>query len=136
MDLSTRGAYRSAAGGNMRKSVLSQAIQRDRSNFTILRLLLATMVVLGHFKLLVGIWPLDWPFNYPFVAVDCFFIVSGYLIASSFDRDGNLLRFFIRRIFRIYPLYVVVITTQAIILIALAPDFSAIDPKMLFRYMV
>lgn len=33
----------------------------------------------------------------------CFFIISGYLISESWERDPNLLRFFQRRLLRIMP---------------------------------
>ena len=73
------------------------------NNFTPLRLLLALLVVLGHFKAFVGIWSPTWPFNYAATAVDCFFVVSGYLVANSFDRDPNLFRFYTRRFFQNLP---------------------------------
>ena len=91
------------------------------NNFTPLRLLLAVMVVFGHFKAFVGVFSPDWPYNYSATAVDCFFVVSGYLVSNSFDRDPDLLRFYIRRFFRIYPLYLVVIVLQGFALAAIEP---------------
>lgn len=88
----------------------------DENNFTPLRLMLALLVVLGHFKAFTGIHSPDWPFNYAALAVECFFVVSGYLVANSFDRDPNLRRFFIKRLFRIYPLYITVVLAQTLIL--------------------
>src|SRR5690242_18309524 len=86
------------------------------NNFTPLRLLLALLVVLGHFQLLAGVSHPTWPFDYASAAVDCFFVVSGYLVSNSFDRDPNLQRFYIRRFFRIYPLYLAVVLAQTVIL--------------------
>jgi len=93
----------------------------EENNFTPLRLALALMVVLGHFKAFVGVFSPPWPFNYAAAAVECFFVVSGFLVSHSFDRDPDLKRFFIRRVMRIYPLYFVVILAQALILGSLAP---------------
>ena len=93
----------------------------EDNNFTILRLGLALMVVLGHFKGLVGVVNPDWPFSYAATAVECFFVVSGFLVTHSFDRDPDLKRFFIRRVLRIYPLYFVVIVVQTLTLASLAP---------------
>ncbi len=104
------------------------------NNFTILRLGLALLVVLGHFKLLSGIASPDWPFCYAATAVDCFFVVSGYLVTSSFDRDANLLRYGLRRLFRIYPLYVLIILAQTVLLGALQRD--GVHALSLLRYFV
>ncbi|MDE1968443.1 MAG: acyltransferase family protein, partial [Alphaproteobacteria bacterium] len=76
----------------------------DSNNFTAFRLLLALWVLLGHYKIFIGDFDPPWPFEYAMAAVDCFFVVSGYLVTSSFDRDSDFLRFYIRRFFRIYPL--------------------------------
>src|SRR5438128_2715548 len=91
------------------------------NNFTILRLVLALMVVFGHFHILAGAHAPPWPFNYAAAAVDCFFVVSGYLVSHSFDRDSDFQRFYLRRFFRIYPLYIVVVAVQTVILASLAP---------------
>jgi peptidoglycan/LPS O-acetylase OafA/YrhL/glycosyltransferase involved in cell wall biosynthesis len=91
------------------------------NNFTVLRLGLALLVVLGHFKLLNGVHSPDWPYSYAATAVECFFVVSGYLITNSFDQDPDLKRFFIKRICRIYPLYIAVVLAQTIVLSSLLP---------------
>jgi peptidoglycan/LPS O-acetylase OafA/YrhL len=90
-----------------------------QNNFSALRLLLALMVVFGHFKTLPGLSPADGWFGYGDLAVDAFFIVSGYLIAGSIDRQPHLLGFYVRRFFRIYPLYLVFILGQAAIMLLL-----------------
>ena len=91
------------------------------NNFTAFRLLLAVLVVFGHFQGFAGVKTFDWPFGYAAAAVDCFFVVSGYLVSASFDRDSNLFRFYVRRFFRIYPLYFAVIVLQTIALASMAP---------------
>jgi peptidoglycan/LPS O-acetylase OafA/YrhL/glycosyltransferase involved in cell wall biosynthesis len=93
----------------------------EDNNFTVLRLALALLVVLGHFKAFVGDFSPAWPYGYAAAAVECFFVVSGYLVTHSYDRDSSLRRFFIRRVMRIYPLYFVVISAQTLILGSLAP---------------
>ncbi|MBC7799191.1 MAG: acyltransferase [Gemmatimonadaceae bacterium] len=101
------------------------------NNFTPLRLTLALLVVLGHFQLLDGVASPPFPFNYASFAVDGFFVVSGYLVTSSFDRDPDLMRFYVRRLFRIYPLYLLVVLAQTALLGALSP---APEPLSLLRY--
>jgi peptidoglycan/LPS O-acetylase OafA/YrhL/glycosyltransferase involved in cell wall biosynthesis len=106
------------------------------NNFTALRLLLALMVVLGHFQLLNGVASPPWPFEYAGAAVDCFFVVSGYLVTNSFDRDSNFRRFYIRRFFRIYPLYVAVVAAQTLTLGLLEPSGLLANAGSLLRYFV
>ena len=82
---------------------------RAHNNFTVIRLVLACVVFVAHYQMLSG------GHNpYANVAVDGFFVVSGYLITSSFDSDPNLGRFFIRRFFRLYPLYFTIVLLQAL----------------------
>jgi peptidoglycan/LPS O-acetylase OafA/YrhL/glycosyltransferase involved in cell wall biosynthesis len=104
------------------------------NNFTVLRLLLALMVVLGHYQIFIGVASPPWPFNYAMAAVDCFFVVSGYLVSNSFDRDSNLARFFIRRFFRIYPLYVTIVALQTVALGLLDPFGFVANAGALLRY--
>ncbi len=106
------------------------------NNFTALRLLLALMVVLGHFQLLNGVASPPWPFSYAAAAVDCFFVVSGYLVTNSFDRDSDLKRFYIRRFFRIYPLYIAVVIAQTLALGFLEPAGFLANFQSLARYFI
>jgi peptidoglycan/LPS O-acetylase OafA/YrhL/glycosyltransferase involved in cell wall biosynthesis len=105
------------------------------NNFTALRLLLAVLVVFGHFQVFDGVKSPPWPYSYASTAVDCFFVVSGYLVTNSFDRDSNLYRFYIRRFFRIYPLYLVVIVLQAIALGAIEPAGYLANAGSLVKYL-
>jgi peptidoglycan/LPS O-acetylase OafA/YrhL/glycosyltransferase involved in cell wall biosynthesis len=104
------------------------------NNFTALRLGLALLVVLGHFRLLAGVTSPAWPFNYASAAVDCFFVVSGYLVSNSFDRDPDLRRFYTKRFFRLYPLYLAVVAAQTLVLGFLAPTGFLASGARLARY--
>ena len=114
---------------------MSRGYAEDQNNFTLLRLLLALMVVLGHFKLLSGTAQPDFPFNLAGAAVDCFFVVSGFLIALSYARSRDLLAFYVRRIFRIYPMYVCVVLVQTAILLSLLPNGPLSEPTATLRYL-
>ncbi|TAK83858.1 MAG: acyltransferase, partial [Aquabacterium sp.] len=107
-----------------------------QNNFTLLRLVLALLVLLGHFKAFVAVWSPPWPFNYAAAAVDCFFVVSGYLVSKSFDRDSNFSRFYLRRFFRIYPLYIAVVLAQTVILGCLAPGGFVANLRSEFDYLM
>lgn len=100
----------------------------DTNNFTILRLALALMVVFGHFKLLGGVAYPRFPFNLADAAVYAFFVVSGFLIAGSFERSHGTLPFYTRRVFRLVPMYATVVLLQTVLLLAFLPNgpFSAL----------
>ncbi len=79
------------------------------------RALLALWVVLGHLAVMVGLrLPLV---DNPAVAVDLFMLLSGFFIAATYQRlneqhPGAVATryFWVRRVMRIWPLYVVVLT--------------------------
>jgi peptidoglycan/LPS O-acetylase OafA/YrhL len=105
------------------------------NNFTLLRLLLALMVVLGHFKLLSGTPFPAFPFNLADAAVDSFFVVSGFLIAGSYERCHGLWSFYVRRAFRLYPMYFCVVVLQAAIMLALLPGGPFSEPRATLNYL-
>ena len=60
------------------------------------------------------------------VAVDCFFLLSGFLITASWQRSRSLPDFFIRRVARIYPGFIFVCLFSAYLLVpALSSDNSS-----------
>jgi peptidoglycan/LPS O-acetylase OafA/YrhL len=105
----------------------------EHNNFTVLRLTLALLVALGHFMVLPGNEPARGLFGYADFAVDTFFVVSGYLIFASFDGRPALIDFYIRRLFRIYPLYIAVVIVQGIAMASMAGGISAHSNELL-RY--
>lgn len=88
---------------------------RDRhNNFGIIRLVLASMVILSHSpEILDGnrsreiLTRLFGTVSFGELAVDAFFIISGYLIAQSFENDRSVFHYVLRRFARIVPGYVV-----------------------------
>jgi peptidoglycan/LPS O-acetylase OafA/YrhL len=109
--------------------------EEETNNFTLLRLLLALMVVLGHFKLLSGTEHPSFPCNFADAAVDAFFVVSGYLIAGSYERTRGLGSFYIRRFFRLYPMYACIVIVQTTIMLALLPGGPFSEPNATVRYL-
>lgn len=80
------------------------------TNFAAVRLIAAAMVVLGHSFVLTGAVPpslLGTPVHV--LAVRVFFVVSGYLVCGSWERDPAVHRFLLRRALRIMPGLVVVV---------------------------
>lgn len=75
------------------------------NNFDLLRLLAATEVVFDHYfqQLHIPISHLSKEILYLFPGVPVFFVISGYLISASFERNGNLVNYFRNRALRIFP---------------------------------
>jgi peptidoglycan/LPS O-acetylase OafA/YrhL len=107
----------------------------ETNNFTLLRLLLSLAVVLGHFKLLSGTEYPRFPFNLADAAVDCFFVVSGFLIALSYARTQGLWSFYVRRFFRLYPMYACIVLIQTGIMLSLLPGGPFSEPHATLRYL-
>ena len=81
------------------------------NNFDSLRLMMAVTVFLAHTYALSGnpsLAALGYIFDAK-IAVQCFFVISGFLIFMSYENCRSLTEFFQKRARRIYPAYVVVI---------------------------
>ena len=53
----------------------------------------------------------------------CVFLISGFVAPKSYKNDGSVSKFFIKRIFRIYPSYIVALVTTTLV-----TNFFAIEP--------
>ena len=114
---------------------MTNRLDATENNFTLLRLLLALLVVLGHFKLLSGTAYPVFPFNLADAAVDSFFVVSGFLITLSYERCHSLWSFYVRRVFRLYPMYLCVVLIQTAIMLTLLPNGPFSEVPSTVRYL-
>lgn len=87
---------------------------RHQNNFNLLRLLLALLVLLSHAPELQDgdrhrelLTQLFHTLSFGELAVDGFFLLSGYLIVQSWDREPVPTQFLRKRILRIYPGFIV-----------------------------
>lgn len=87
---------------SVRPSVSGTAFRVN--NFDLLRILAAMQVMVIHSMARLGIpvpgglkW-LEW-----FPGVPIFFVISGYLVSASFERQDNIARYLKNRFLRIYP---------------------------------
>ncbi len=110
-----------------------------KNNFDLLRLFLAFSVCFAHLGEVSGIstfLPLA-NYFYSGIAVDCFFVVSGFLIFRSFDRSSSVLSYLNKRVRRIYPAYLTVVLVAALLLPLLFSDTvtDILFSKEWFRYL-
>lgn len=87
------------------------------NNFNLIRIYLSLSVVFFHCYELSGELTLNFLTKYfnGEMAVQAFFIISGYLIMKSYHRSISVKEYFFKRLLRIYPAYVAVILLCAIL---------------------
>lgn len=96
----------------MKFSTIDSCCHKLNNNFTIIRLIAALLVIYGHSYPIVGSSEPDLILQLlqsryaGDVAVDIFFVISGFLICASWERN-SLAQFFVARVLRIYPALVV-----------------------------
>lgn len=89
-----------------------------QNNFDILRFLFAFVVLLGHLVILSGVDGFAVYSQYldTYLSVTAFFVISGFLIAQSFDRRKNIKDYFKKRAARILPPYIMVLILSILLL--------------------
>jgi len=100
----------------MSKALSEYTLGRD-NNFNLIRFIAAALVLYSHsFPLTQGTGPgLAEPLaklvnmTFSTIAVDIFFITSGFLICGSLCKDSNIKAFFWSRVLRIYPALIVAV---------------------------
>ena len=102
----------------------------EKNNFNLMRLLLALSVLLVHSAGISDVSKLSFVLRYlnGDVIVKCFFAISGYLIALSFQRNDKV-GFFLKRAKRILPAYYV-----ALVVMLLVGVFLTSLPRMKFVF--
>jgi peptidoglycan/LPS O-acetylase OafA/YrhL len=84
---------------------MKENIEFKVNNFDLLRLLAATEVIVDHYTehLNIALSHFDIKLLNLFPGVPVFFVISGYLISASYERNNNLKDYFRNRALRIYP---------------------------------
>jgi peptidoglycan/LPS O-acetylase OafA/YrhL len=87
------------------------------NNFDLLRLSFAFVVLLVHMVTLTKSTDLVFLKSYlsAQVAVDGFFVISGFLIVRSFEYSTTLKSYFLKRMRRVYPAYFVVVILSVLV---------------------
>ncbi|QSX36027.1 acyltransferase family protein [Shewanella sedimentimangrovi] len=90
-------------------------INRENSNnFDLTRNVLSFLVFFTHWNILTNGGYDFFLFHLSGLAIDLFFIVSGFLIWWSYKSDNNIINFYLKRFFRIFPLYFFLILLQTL----------------------
>lgn len=103
-------------------------------NFLLLRLVLALAVAISHYRLLTAAGDASFGLLSSTVAVQAFFVVSGWIVTASYCNQPQLASFWVRRLMRLYPLYVSVVLLQAALVTLWTPD-GARSIDELLRYL-
>lgn len=86
--------------------IATPTLAKHQNNFNIIRMVAACLVLLSHSFSLSGLAePLrdSLGVTWGSIAVDVFFVTSGYLVTGSILRGGNVRNFLISRFLRIFP---------------------------------
>ncbi len=125
------------------KKISDYATNKD-NNFNLMRLIAATAVLVSHsFALAIGsssAEPLGTSLGVTFgsMAVDFFFIISGFLVTGSLLTKKSLLQFAWARILRIYPAILVVVFLSVFVLgifFTTYPIHSFLSAKQTYAYL-
>jgi len=74
------------------------------NNFDLIRIITATLVLINHSLTHLELHtPAAYTVIQQFPRVPMFFVMSGYLLSASFERNGDLKNYFTNRLLRIYP---------------------------------
>src|SRR5260363_16758 len=101
------------------------------NNFDFIRIFAAFLVLFSHQFALTGRSEPDWGVSHSLggIGVLIFFSLSGFLVAQSWERDPDIVRFAVRRVLRIWP-GLCVVTLLAVF--ALGPLISTVSAKQYF----
>ena len=111
---------------------LAQVYDRRRNNFDVLRFGLATAVIWSHCYALAGrpmdpVFALTGQIDAGSLAVEAFFVLSGFLITQSWESDSDLRSFTVKRALRLVPALIAALIFGALVVGPLATTGPVLD---------
>ena len=111
------------------------------NNFGFLRLLFAYLVIFSHSSELVYINPskdllytLTGSLTFGWLAVDGFFLISGYLIYQSYENSKKISNYVLKRVLRIYPGFIVASFLSIIFVVSVTNNWSILTKFDLYDW--
>ena len=110
------------------------SLQPNNNNFGFLRLFFASLVIVSHSPEIIDqnrsrevLTNIFGTISFGELAVDSFFLISGYLILKSFYSTSSVKSYFTKRILRIYPGFVVASLFCILVITPIAGGWSLIS---------
>lgn len=110
----------------------AELIEGRENNLNLMRLIAASLVALSHSYNFTGqiasepLLGLTGTTTFGYLSVFVFFVISGLLVAQSFNRSKTVAGFFAARALRLYPAMLLVLLLSAYVL---GPFFTTLDPS-------
>lgn len=101
---------------------LGTLLERKGNNITLIRLIAAISVIYGHASVITGDGKVDFFLKYVGykfiggVAVDVFFVLSGFLICASILNGKGVKYYIVSRVLRIFPALIVCVGLTSLVL--------------------
>lgn len=115
-------SFRTWIGSALAGVTVKDALARRADNFLILRIIAAAMVIYGHAPHIAPAVAgedvfvrFGWGIYSGDIAVDVFFLISGFLVTGSYIRNNSLYLFAKARFLRVYPAFVLNVVVLALI---------------------
>lgn len=104
-------------------------ITDKRNGFTMVRLIAASLVIITHTYVVLGldhgdVFERNGLIGFSKIGVDAFFVISGYLVTLSMLRGQSLVTFFTNRVTRIFPGLIVSVLVTMLVLGLFTPSYS------------
>lgn len=116
------------------------SLSGHENNFDVLRFLFASLVVFSHsyplgegHELREPLWRLTGQTTLGGLSVHCFFIISGFLIAASWDRRKDVAQFLKKRVLRIYPGFIAANAVGVFLVAPMAADSAFGSVRIAFH---
>jgi peptidoglycan/LPS O-acetylase OafA/YrhL len=111
------------------------------NNFGVLRLILASLVIVAHSPELIDgnrsrelLNRLFGTITFGELAVDGFFLISGYLILNSYQNSQSIKDYFVKRVLRIYPAFIVASLLGVYLLLPISGELGVIKSMTLTEH--